>query len=80
MQSRKKGWPFFFNSKALRFRADLGILKVSLALNQSIACFSLKKIAERIALDPHDYLFVSLIYVRTIFLNEKEIFEIARIT
>ena len=64
----------------VRFRVDLGMLKVTLAFAQSIFQLFTEQIAERMAFDPRDYLFVSLIYVHTIFLDGEEIFETATIT
>ena len=49
------------NHKTLRLIVDLGMLKVSLAFAKSICPLFTEEISERIALDPHDYLFVFLI-------------------
>ena len=51
------GWPFLFNTKALRLRVDLGLLKVSLAFAKFIYPLYIKEIAERMALDLHDLSF-----------------------
>ena len=51
------GLTIMFNPKALRLIVDLGMLKVSLAFAKSICPLFTEEISERIALDPHDYLF-----------------------
>ena len=50
-----------FDLKTLRLIVDLGMLKVSLAFAKSICRLFTDKISERIALDPHEYLFVFFI-------------------
>ena len=47
-----------FNPKTLRLIVDLGVVRVSLAFGKSIYPLFTEEISERIALDPHDYLFV----------------------
>ena len=47
--------------KALRLRVGLGMLKVSLAFAKSICPLSTEEVSERVALDPHDYLFAFFI-------------------
>ena len=69
------GLTILFNPKALRLRVDL-VLEVSLAFAKSICPLFTEEISERMALDPHNYLFVSLYNVNemcTIFPSEKEI-------
>ena len=63
MQTTKcyHGLTIMFNHKTLRLIVDLGMLKVSLAFAKSICPLFTEEISERIALDPHDYLFVFLI-------------------
>ena len=51
----------WLDPKALRLIVDLGMLKVSLAFAKSICPLFTAEISERIALDPYDNLFVSLI-------------------
>ena len=50
----------FFNPKTLRLIVDLGMPKVLLAFAKFICPLFTGEISERIALDPHDYLFVFL--------------------
>ena len=63
MQSRKwyDGLTILFNPKALRLRVYLGLLKVSLAFAKVICLLYTDEIAERMALDPHEYLFIFLV-------------------
>ena len=49
------------------------MLNASLAFAKSIFRLFTEEIAERMPRDPHDYVFVLLIYVRTILPDEIEI-------
>ena len=50
------------------------MLKVSLAFAKSVCPLFTEEISERMALDPHDYLFVFpyIMLLRTIFPDDKE--------
>ena len=54
-------WPFCLIPKAFRLRVVLGMLKISPAFAKSICPLFTEDISERMALDPHENLFVFLI-------------------